>query len=161
MKPYPKIRKTIKWSGAAVTLLLVMAWIGNAWGRWYLGYSASGWDATLSGGRISLSTYDHPTPGTPYSYLRIKGWMAGRWTIYHGPDWRCLFERTPQGTDVSVPLWIPVALALATAVTAWGFDGLARRRRRAARLNLCPKCNYNRAGIGGGMSCPECGSAPT
>jgi len=30
MKPHPRIRKTIKWGGAAVTVLLVVAWVGSA-----------------------------------------------------------------------------------------------------------------------------------
>jgi hypothetical protein len=34
MKPHPRIRKTIKWGGAAVTLLLVVVWIASA--RYYL-----------------------------------------------------------------------------------------------------------------------------
>ena len=29
MKPHPRIRKTIKWGGAAVTLLLVVVWIDS------------------------------------------------------------------------------------------------------------------------------------
>jgi hypothetical protein len=31
MKPHPRIRKTIKWGGAAVTVLLVVLWIAGGW----------------------------------------------------------------------------------------------------------------------------------
>ena len=31
MKSHPRIRKAIKWGGAAVTVLLVVVWIGSAW----------------------------------------------------------------------------------------------------------------------------------
>jgi hypothetical protein len=31
MRPHPRIRKTIKWGGATVTLLLVVLWIGSNW----------------------------------------------------------------------------------------------------------------------------------
>ena len=31
MKPHPRIRKTIKWGGAAATVLLVVVWIGSGW----------------------------------------------------------------------------------------------------------------------------------
>ena len=30
MKPHPKLRKTITWGGAAVTVLLVVVWIGSS-----------------------------------------------------------------------------------------------------------------------------------
>jgi hypothetical protein len=30
VKPHPRIRKTIKWGGAAVTVLLAVVWIGSA-----------------------------------------------------------------------------------------------------------------------------------
>jgi hypothetical protein len=30
---------------------------------------------------------------------------------------------------------------------------------RSAGLNLCPKCNYDRAGLAAGAKCPECGHA--
>jgi rubrerythrin len=45
---------------------------------------------------------------------------------------------------------------IATGV-AWRLDVLARRRDR---LNLCPRCNYDRAGIGKDAVCPECGAPP-
>jgi rubrerythrin len=44
-----------------------------------------------------------------------------------------------------------------TTALAWRLDTFARRR---ARLNLCPKCNYDRAGIAGDAKCPECGALP-
>jgi hypothetical protein len=53
-----------------------------------------------------------------------------------------------------VPLWMPALFALSISLAALGLDLLARRR---ARLNLCPRCNYDRAGIAGDAKCPECG----
>src|SRR4051812_37657088 len=35
MKPHPRIRKTIKWGGAVLTVLLVALWIGSGWWSWY------------------------------------------------------------------------------------------------------------------------------
>jgi hypothetical protein len=52
-----------------------------------------------------------------------------------------------------------VPLALAT-VLAWRLDWLDARAARRARLNLCPKCNYDRAGIAKDAVCPECGALP-
>jgi len=58
---------------------------------------------------------------------------------------------------LTVPLWMPALGTLLGSAAAWRLDALARRR---ARLNLCPKCNYDRAGIAGDAKCPECGAMP-
>jgi hypothetical protein len=55
-----------------------------------------------------------------------------------------------------VPLWIPASAAIGATALAWRLDTLARRR---ARVGLCPKCSYNRAGLAVGAVCPECGAA--
>jgi rubrerythrin len=47
-------------------------------------------------------------------------------------------------------------MAMGMAAAAWYLEILARR----ARLNLCPKCKYDRTGIAAGAVCPECGSLP-
>ena len=39
------------------------------------------------------------------------------------------------------------------AAAARRLDALATRR---ARLNLCPKCNYDRTGLAATAVCPEC-----
>ncbi|HMN39846.1 MAG TPA: hypothetical protein PKE29_03310 [Phycisphaerales bacterium] len=54
-----------------------------------------------------------------------------------------------------MPLWAPMLIAVAFSAAAWRFDILARRRER---LNLCPKCNYDRVGLSPGAVCPECGT---
>ena len=57
--------------------------------------------------------------------------------------------------EVVFPLWVLLIALFSLAVTAWHLDALARRR---ARLNLCPKCNYDRTGLRAEAICPECGS---
>jgi rubrerythrin len=52
-------------------------------------------------------------------------------------------------------LWPLVLAALALTLYAWHLDTLARRR---ARLNFCPKCNYDRTGLPKDAVCPECGA---
>jgi hypothetical protein len=58
------------------------------------------------------------------------------------------------------PLWPGFALnTLFYATIAWvlwRIPILIRRHRRRAR-NLCVKCAYDRAGLGTGVACPECG----
>ncbi|HVU64173.1 MAG TPA: hypothetical protein VHC70_09365 [Phycisphaerales bacterium] len=56
-----------------------------------------------------------------------------------------------------MPLWLLAAAALGVAIAASAPELLARRR---ARLNLCPSCHYDRAGLAAGAKCPECGMLP-
>ena len=79
------------------------------------------------------------------------GWRFSR-QVYGKPN-----QRGGQETHWWIPLWpVPAVSLLVTAFT-WRLDTLARRR---ARLNLCPKCDYDRAGLGVDVKCPECGTAP-
>jgi hypothetical protein len=185
MRPHPRIRKTIKWGGAAVTVLLVVVWIGSGW--WYVEYCNRPNDnpnnpnsVSAAGGCLLFQIYtpapekmvdaaalasadffmpgSGPAPGpwhwgrhgpTP-AQPRFAYWCS--YAIYGSPKYGVL-------RWIRVPLWWLALPALLATLTAWRVDTLARRR---ARLNLCPKCNYDRAGIGAGAVCPECGaSAPS
>jgi hypothetical protein len=157
MKPHPRIRKTIKWGGAVVTVLLVVVWVGSGW--WYVGWASGGMEeADLAFGRVRVRLESSPSGTVSFP----KGWRMSRLSRRIPMQWRC--EVTSGGAvgrsrifDVWIPLWIPVCIASALAAVAWRLDTLARRR---ARLNLCPKCNYDRAGIAGDAKCPECGGSP-
>jgi hypothetical protein len=151
MRPHPRIRKTIKWGGAAATLLLVVVWIGSSW--IWIDYDGNSFDMSVDFGRISLTVCgdsnidDHPgwyVRGAPPKARGLFGWTFER--IFPWAD----------ATRYYVPLWAPTGLMLAMAGSAWSLDTVARRR---ARLNLCPKCNYDRAGIAADAVCPECGRA--
>ncbi len=146
MKPHPRIRKAIKWGGAVVTVLLVAVWIGSGWYVWQWA-SATGW-CVLHEGRVELS-WDS-------EFSKDLGFRSGpffplnyRW----GFDLDVLANRR-----VVAPLWAPVCVVGAATILARRFDTLARSR---ARLNLCPKCNYDRTGLAIGAVCPECGSVPS
>ncbi|HVU63697.1 MAG TPA: hypothetical protein VHC70_06960 [Phycisphaerales bacterium] len=150
MRPHPRIRKTIKWGGAAVTLLLVVVWVrseyvidGYSWrhgdihteaGALHLLYCPKGW--SVSGLRHD-PVYDPPAP----------------------PDWGWRSEARVLSQLWVLPLWMPATLAFGAASTAWRLDTLARRRA-CGGLTLCPKCNYDRAGIAADAKCPECGALP-
>ncbi|HVU63664.1 MAG TPA: hypothetical protein VHC70_06795 [Phycisphaerales bacterium] len=152
MKPHSRIRKTIKWGGAAVTVLLVVVWIGSA--RWVVGRDArspAGFDVVVMSGSVACGHLPA---------FRFGG--KAKWWIADGEGRVCWLPHREGGGPiwyVSLPLWPLVAAVGLASFTAWRLDTLARRRERAARLNLCPKCNYNRAGLAADAKCPECGSA--
>lgn len=56
----------------------------------------------------------------------------------------------------SLPLWIPVFVAIAASITAARLEGRSARR---SQLGACLKCNYSRAGLAPSVVCPECGVA--
>jgi hypothetical protein len=144
MKPHPRIRKTIKWGGAAVTVLLVVVWIGSGWCS--PGWVSKGRAVALDRGRVCL--------------IRLEGLAVpdgAMWSVQPAdmPHWYLWFDSFKQyEIGPRIPLWCPVLLALLATTAAWRLDALARRR---ARLNVCPKCGYDRAGIAGDANCPECG----
>jgi hypothetical protein len=147
----PIIRKTIKWGGAVVTVLLGVVWIGSAIvGR--IRYDAANRGCGFVGGAL---VWAEPLGGP--RALRIQGL-----TTYRGAEVEWLPTIRLSGVSYRLyilPLWLPTCAALALTVVAWRVDTLARRRERA-RLNLCPKCGYDRAGIAGEAKCPECGAMP-
>jgi ssDNA-binding Zn-finger/Zn-ribbon topoisomerase 1 len=145
MKPHPRIRKTIKWGGAAVTVLLVGVWIGSCW--LYVVWQSEGkFRVVIASGRVGLMTiYDTtimPEPGWSISTNPYPMW----WSL-----------SVSEITNIWIPLWLPLPLCGAGTAIACRLDALARRR---ARLNLCPNCNYDRAGLAAAAKCPECGSQP-
>ncbi|HVU64535.1 MAG TPA: hypothetical protein VHC70_11205 [Phycisphaerales bacterium] len=154
MKPHPRIRKTIKWGkygGAAVTLLLVVVWIGS--GLYHIAWQGK------SGASLGIAEGICRVGYLPdwYSMGLDPGWEWYRETFHPfrfqwGFDWI-----SGSGWTLDVPLWLPTLVAFSTASVAWCLDALARRRARGG-VNLCPKCNYDRAGIAADAKCPECGA---
>src|SRR5207244_1377755 len=131
MKPHPGIRKTVKWGGAAVTVLLVVVWIGSGW--WVAGWSTN--DAhcfQVSAGRFIASYFP--------SNKAMRGWTpaCGIFPLPSAFEWSPAFNSHHGGWGLLVPLWIPTLSTSAASVLAWRLDTLARRR---ARLNLCPQCH--------------------
>jgi hypothetical protein len=159
MKPHPRIRKTIKWGGAAVTVLLTLIWAASGWihVRWR---DPSGFGVSIRSGRLMFDqleamqrkvSFDHRTE---YVQSVPTGWGWG--TASRGIVWGLAWNvRESRGTVWAFPLWmISGVLGLATAAALY-LDLLARRRAHTH----CPKCNYDRAGIAKDAVCPECGCA--
>jgi hypothetical protein len=159
MKPQPRIRKTIKWGGAAVTVLLVVGWVSSS--RWTVTYSGghigrAQWGVGLVCGTLMVQAawVRNPTPSAePWRCSPNEerlAWWFGRWHDGTGGEW---FE------ILFVPFWVLLACSGPTTVAAWRLDTLARRR---AKLKLCASCGYERTGLRGGIGakCPECGTVP-
>ena len=150
VKPHPRIRKTVKWGGAAVTVLLVVVWIGS--GRLAVRWISIDHDiwGVINGTAFYLPGGEGPVQGGPGLDCC---WM---------PEFRMWWNFKARGPEggllVSIPLWSMTLVCLAATSAAWRLDTLARRRARPTP-HLYPKCNYDRTGLRGGAVCPECGSA--
>jgi hypothetical protein len=159
MKPHPKLRKTIKWGGAAVTVLLVVVWIGSGW-VWVswnphpLTRSISDRQrhVSVAGGCICSSSFKAMA-----GVILPSGVDAGR--MQRSFRWIPEYWGSYTSDRLVVPLWPACMISGLLTGAAWRLDTLAHRRA-GGRLNLCPKCNYNRAGIAKDAVCPECGERP-
>jgi hypothetical protein len=149
MKPHPRIRKTIKWGGAVVTLLLVVVWIGSGW--WYVTWNErEKFAAVLTEGRVCVGHWlGIPTASWPRVYY-VRRWR-GEFHLELG------FARANDSIlgTWALPLWLPATLAALPTCAAWCID---LRNGRRKRLGHCVSCNYDRAGIAREAKCPECGS---
>ncbi len=148
MRPHPKIRKTVKWGGAAVSALLLVAWIGSVWCSvsWY---SPRADFVGVCWGCVSVGQFQYAiAPGA--SGLNCCLVLPQRL------DWWVTTFRDRAKWAIYLPLWPPLALSALATVAACCLDFLARRR---AKLGACLKCNYSRTGLAPNTVCPECGSA--
>ena len=148
VRPHPRTRKTVKWGGVVVTVLLLVLWIGSAQWGWILS-TRGGYNYSVSSGQCGF------THQAIASDAYLPSWNYGRLPL----SFRLGFTCTRQGANwyVFVPLWAPALASLLCAATAWRLDELAHRR---ARSGLCKKCGYDRAGLVLEAVCPECGAAP-
>ena len=151
MKPHPRppiIRKTIKWGGVVVTVLLVVVWVGST--------SVSGGLPPLGNcGIVVKQGRAQIIVGVPLSELP-REYLTERRGMLLAFQWDSL----PRGAVLFVPVWAMVLVAMGTTCWAWVLDARARNEL-AVRMNLCPKCNYDRTGLAAGAVCPECGAATT
>ena len=152
MRPHPRppiIRKTVKWGGAAVTVLLVVVWIGS--GPWHRAWLfRGGWVVYLEERALTASE----DPSLDVSDVTARREWERR---VNGRKMPIRSDIFPSTRTLRLPLWLLVVLSGVTTAVAWHLDTLARRR---ARLNLCPKCRYDRTGLAAGAVCPECGKLP-
>ena len=134
-----------------LTVLLVAVWIGSNWksarSRDYTEHAAG---FTSDGMYVGWGIMDFPE--TPYGFfldrpVRLSHTLGSvHVDLAHGYG------------AVDAPLWFLAGLSCSVAVVGWRLDVVERRRR--SRLDLCPACSYDRAGLAAGAVCPECGCTP-
>jgi hypothetical protein len=148
MKPHPRIRRTIKWGGAALTALFAVTWVGSGW--WGFAWIRPHTVLMVGSGQFEVDTWG----GT--NDPAIQGWQPGSPRLV--PRWWNQFGYVPvyQGVQVRFPLWCPLILSMAVTAAAWRLDIHVRRRERSGR---CPNCHYDRTGLAAAAVCPECGAA--
>ena len=162
MKPHPRIRKTVKWGGAVLCVLMAGVWVGSGWIeiRFRLWERATG---TIACGRFTSDYYSFESRFL--SEVDVPPETIEWHEIPHGPRWTWWFDSgyhaDPKGCPpfdswAETPFWFPLLLTLIPTTLAWRLDTLARRR---VRLGLCPHCHYDRRGIAATAVCPECGKA--
>lgn len=157
MKPHPRMRKTIKWGGAAAVLVLVVVWtwsvyvwrirIPNRFSLPPYAQLSPSLEVTLGEGhlRFDLAADVLPSPGE----TQWPGpWRLSLWPFY---------SRGASGHYLTIPLASSAMVFFFFAAVAWRLDTLAHRR---TRRNLCQKCHYDRTGLAVDAVCPECGKLP-
>jgi hypothetical protein len=144
------VRTFVKWTGAAVTVLLLIVWVGSGWWEGGVEIRSVG-GAGFSGGRVILGAW----PPSRWEFEAIE------WTCVRGPwvGYGWWFHYLPPPVVGIAMVFIPIwSLALLTGVpTAWMFR-TDRKRRRGEREGLCAKCGYDLRGLPDGRACPECGA---
>ena len=141
-----RIRKTIKWSGAVATLVIIGTWIGSM--RLSVRPMFHGWFLGVNTGRVDFGWHRSPIHSTQipdfYNY-------HPRWELALGSEFSL---SGPVFYYVVVPLWFPsVCLILLTAFI-WRRDALIRGW---ALAGACRRCHYDRTGLAAIAACPECG----
>ncbi len=145
-----RLRNTIKWGGTALTVLLLVVWVGSRW--WWAGveFLPTG-ELFVTGGRFAIG-WQEPWSIVPENY---SCWMSRLWSTRF--EW--WFDAWPQPgamgrtlfTVVS-PIWVIFLLAAAPTLWLWWRD-----RRRAP--GMCTHCGYDLRGVAHEV-CPECGAPP-
>jgi hypothetical protein len=145
-----RIRKTTKWAVAAVSLVLLIAWLQSA--QWEVSWTSPGgvWIGIVCG-RLSVHFMGQAFGVSPYGRLDFLPTQAPfSWAVSWGRlnSWRAF----------AIPLWMFLAPALVLTSLLWKHDRLASLRESTGQF--C-QCGYDRRGLPAARACPECGSLPT
>ena len=151
-----RVRKTVKWGGLVLTVLLVVVWIGSGWWQMYLS-GGEGSELTVAAGKLIVygPFYRLPSLTRGHVWFDTVPFVLQWWF-----DWGTNDDRWPFSIPIwhfAIPLWFPFLLSLLATAAAWRADAKYLRR---VREGACPACGYDRAGLAAGSLCPECGMQP-
>lgn len=136
MKPHLRVRKTVKWGGAVIVVLLVALWIYNGW--WSILFvNARSATVIADSGRLLIG----PVRLTEGERRWLRRWPSSNPGRFR---WGLSVERAHMTRQIAIPLWFPTALCVISASAAWRFDIMTRRRTHSGN---CPSCNHNLAGL--------------
>lgn len=169
MKPNPKIKNTVKWAGAGLTVVLLMLticsvpcvvrWRGqNGWSVGLIPFAFQfGHDCSPNAGPYGWDGYLIASDWSPFLHFEFntqdRYWVTSLTGVLSGknvtpPGARYWYARVP-----TYALLIPILLSTGFA---WRSDLIARRR---ARAGACTNCGYDLSTTYSGSICPECGSS--
>jgi hypothetical protein len=152
--PRRLFRRIAKWTGTAISSLILAIWILSVPVSHNGGLSFSFLRGThvweIAGG--VAGSYDFPAFGmTNGFYIEPRSTPRNGWASLG----ICLPSHTFRPGAVEfycLPLWLPFLIVVIPAAFLWHHD------RRRIQPGHCPACNYNLTGNTSGI-CPECGTA--
>ena len=156
--PAPRrFTRIAKWTGTILSLLILATWLITvpAFTKKQLEifYTAPAFDLVLVDGTIQFRRSYAPWNGGKAFYVTwsecIGYTLEDRVPFGLGLPKSRRFARL--STGLTLPLWIPLALAAIPTLALW-------RRDRRPGPGHCPTCHYNLTGNTSGV-CPECGTA--
>ena len=143
-----RARRIFKWTGAGLTLLILVTWWVSRFT--YFGTFGNGWAWMVVGGCWNFHTGPQfRMSDSPDFFQAIGLYLQDR----NGLIWPH-YESAFNGRVLFMPLWLPFSLI--AIPTAW----LWHRDRRPISSSpdhwLCLRCGYDLTGNTSGV-CPECG----
>lgn len=155
-----RLRWLLRWSLIAVAVLALGVWAAS---RWRMIAADAYWRGVsytflIRYGRVEywgLTNYQLRASSWPRFQPAPRYTVLFSWQPIDNPEWWwSLRQRWPgQPIQAIIPLWW---IALPSALAAAGLWRLERRFLHRGGL-LCPRCDYDLAGLEEGRPCPECG----
>ena len=141
------ILKVVKWGGTVVAVVFAYACLETNRSQLIVSITRDT-KVHVAGGQFGFENIPRAGP-SPFVWSVQSGYYSGAYRWWYEIHWGPIYRK------VHFPLWLPGMVAALLGAYAWEKDALATRR---ARIGFCPKCNYDRAGLGDGVVCPECGA---